>query len=350
MALLFIDSFDHYQADQMPAKWTTVHENTPAPEILVGGGRCGTNCLRMRFSATAFVTKGLAFGSTTVVTGFALQFVQFSTINNLKFFFYNASGDEQLALSRAEDGSLHVWRMDTASGVLLASSVPDVVRTLNWYFIEFKATIDNAAGAIEVRVNGATVISAAGIDTQASGAPAAVTEIKFDSLGGQVNYLVEDLYALDSTGGAPNNDFLGDVRVEYLRPTAPGANQAWVVVGVPTHWQAVDDGDSPDDDVTYITTAAAGATDTQEYSNTGLPSGTIFGLQIDLYVRKTDSGLRSVAPIVRHGGVDFAGTPQNPSFASYTYLMQLYMTNPGTAAPWTIADVNAAEYGIRVTT
>jgi hypothetical protein len=349
MALRFIDSFDHYQADQMPAKWTTVHENTPAPEILVGGGRCGTNCLRMRFSATAFVTKGLAFATTTVVCGFAQQWVQFSTINNLKFFFFNASGDEQLSLSRAEDGSLHVYRMDTASGVLLASSAPDVVRTLNWYYIEFKATIDNAAGAIEVRVNGATVISAAGIDTQASGAPASVTEIKFDSLGGQVNYLIDDLYALDSSGGAPNNDFLGDSRVEYLRPTAPGFHQDWAVVGIGTHWQAVNDGDAPDDDVTYITATIVGATDTQEYSNTGLPSGTIFGVQIGLYARKTDSGLRSVAPVIRHAGADFVGSNFNPSFPSYTYLMQVYETNPGTAAPWTIADVNGDEYGIQVT-
>lgn len=348
MALRFIDSFDHYQTAQIDAKWSTVVFNFPAPSIEPGLGRCGTQALYMAASAVASVTKGAAFSGATVVAGFAIKWTSFTGVGtNTRFFHIGSTFGNHLGFFRASDGALFVQRMD-GLGVLLGQSIPDVTRLGEWYFMEVKATIDNAAGAVEVRLNGITVITLAGVDTQSTnGLVPLVNNISFQSNAASA-YLIDDLYALDITGPAPNNDFLGDVRVEYLEPTGAGAHQDWALIGAASHWQAVDDGAFPDDDVTYIHTATVGQADTEEYENTGLPSGLIFGLQIGVYARKTDSGFREIAPIIRHAGIDYLGANQAPSMASYNYLIQIYDTNPGTGAAWTIPGVNAAEYGVRL--
>ena len=349
MALRFIDSFDHYQTAEIDAKWSTVVFNPPAPTIEPGLGRCGTQALRMGLSAVASVTKGTAFSGATAVVGFAIQYTGFAGVGtNTRFFHLGSTFGLHLGFFRASDGSIFVQRMDLL-GVLLGQSVPDVLRLGEWYYMEVKATIDNVAGAVEVRLNGVTVITVAGVDTQSTaGAVAAINNFSFQANSAS-DYLIDDLYALDITGPAPNNDFLGDVRVEYLEPVAAGAHQDWSLIGAASHWQAVDDGAFPDGDTTYIHTATAGLLDTEEYDNTGLPSGAIFGLHINLYARKTDSGFREIAPIIRHAGVDYVGANQAPSMASYNYLSQLFETNPGTGLVWTIADVNADEYGVQLT-
>ena len=349
MALRYIDSFDHYQTAQLTAKWSTVVFNAPAPTIEPGLGRCGTQALLMALSAVASVTKGAAFSGATAVFGFAIKYTSFSGVGtDTRFFIIGSAFGSHLAISRANDGTVFVERTDGV-GVLLGQSIPDVLRLGEWYYMEVKATIDNAAGAVEVRLNGVAVITVAGVDTQSvAGAVAAVTSLSFESTGACA-YLIDDLYALDSTGPAPNNDFLGDVRVEYLQPTGPGAHQDWSLIGALSHWEAVDDGATPDDDTTYIHTATIGQVDTEEYENTGLPSGLIFGLQIGIYARKTDSGFREVAPVIRHAGTDYLGANQAPSMASYNYLIQVFETDPGTGLAWTIADVNADEYGVQLT-
>lgn len=349
MALRFIDSFDHYQTAQLPAKWSTVNTNSFWPRILPDVGRCDTQALEIGISATASIIKGAAFSGATAVIGFALKFTSFTGVGgDRNFFLVGSTFGTHLVLTRAIDGAVTVKRTD-GLGVLLAQSVPDVLRLGEWYYVEFKATIDNAAGAVEVRINGVTVLTVAGVDTQSTaGAGAVINNFAFESNGTSA-YLVDDVYALDSTGPAPNNNFLGDVRVEYLQPSADGTHQDWALVGALSHWEAVDDGAFPDGDTTYLHTATVGHTDTEIYDNTGLPSGLIFGVQINLYARKTDSGFREIAPIIRHGGIDYAGANQAPSMASYNYLIEVFETNPGTGLAWLIADVNADEYGVRLT-
>jgi len=345
MALRFIDSFDHYTTTQLSAKWTEVNFT---PTIDATAGRCGTGALKIGTTPLQSLIKGIPFGSTTGVIGAAFKFTGILGGGAWLFLSFGYLSQLHVSLARNDDGSLAVYR-NGAGTTLLGTSAPDLVRMGEWYFLEFKATIDGAVGTATVRVNGVQVLALTGQNTV--GGLAAGAALSFIQLTGAASSgaSVDDLYVLDSTGGT-NADFLGDVRIEYLHPDGPGATQAWDVVGAATHYQAVWDTAGPDDDTTYIHTATAGLVDTETFSNTGLPAGSIYGLQIGLYARKTDSGLRQIAPVVRAGGTDYVGTNKEPSFASYAYLIQLYETNPATAAAWTIADVNAAEFGIKLTT
>lgn len=346
MALKYIDSFDHYQTAQLAAKWSTFFLGA---NIMPGLGRCGSQALQMGGSGIGGVEKGVAFAGNTAIMGFAYNVnTQIFSEALICWFACSSGSTHQVYLARALDGSLIVYR-DDAGGALLGASAPDIIRMGSYYFIEFKATIHASAGVVEVRVNGATVILLTGVNTisnQSGGIP--LSGIGFFT-GASYIGLVDDLYIVDDGGGAPWNTFLGDCRVEYLRPDGAGATQAWDLIGAASHWQAVDDNASPDDDASYIHTATVGLTDTETYKPTGLPTGSIYGLQANLYARKTDSGPRSIAPVLRHAGVDYVGGNQQPSFGNYQYLNQIYMLNPGTGVAWTIADVNALEAGVKVT-
>lgn len=345
MALLFFDSFDHYQTAQLTAKWTSF--GAVSPSILAGVGRCGSQALVM--DGIKSLVKGVPFASTTGIIGFAMN-TQLQLFNDMTFAtFQSADGSgTQVILSRGVDGSINAYRAD-AGVVLLGNSGPDVLRELQYYYVEWLATISDTVGVIQVWVNGVQVLNLSGLDTHANLTPS-TTLTGFSLVSGQSHTIYfDDVYALNQAGSAPTNARLGDVHAEYLAPQAPGFHQDWGVVGVPTHWQAVSDGANPDDDATYIFTTTPGAIDTEIYASTGLPSGTIFGVQIGLYARKTDAGVRLVAPVIRHGGADFVGTNQAPSAATYHYLLQLYELNPGTGVAWTIADVNGDQYGIELT-
>lgn len=346
MALLFVDSFDHYQTAQLTSKWTTVGIGAA---ITPAVGRCGSQALQMGGSGNGHIEKGIPFAASTGILGFAYNTPLMATNGTGICWFASALGSAtQIFLTRQLDGSLAVFRSE-ASPVLLGTSAPDIIRNSIYYYIEIKTLIDGAVGTVEVRVNGVAVLTLAGVNTNASlTGTTLLSAIGFFTAGNYIGY-IDDLYVLDTAGGTPWNTFLGDSRVEYLRPDGAGATQAWDLIGAATHWQAVDDGATPDGDTSYIHTATLGLTDTETYLPTGLPSGTIFGLQVNLYARKTDSGPRSIAPVLRHAGADYVGSNQAPSFGTYNYLIQLYSLNPGTGVAWTIADVNAIEAGVKVT-
>ncbi len=342
--LRFIDSFDHYQTGQITAKWTSITAGVPQIVPLVG--RCGTQALQPAINSFQDLLVGIPFASSKVTIGMAVNYQVQLFSSPYTLYTIENSLAEHLAVKRALDGSIRIER----NGTLLGTTAPNAIQMFEYSYLEVQVLISATVGTIEVRINGSATaaLHVTGLNTQGSGTgDTTVTAIR---VVGQSNYIVyiDDLYALDDTG-ATNNTFLGDTHVEYLHPVAAGAHQDWSVVGLPTHWQAVSDGAFPDDDTSYIATTTVNAIDTEIYQQTGLPAGTIFGVQIGLYARKTDSGLRSCAPVVRQGGNDFVGTSQAPSATSYRYMLQIYETDPATSAAWTIADVNAAEYGVKLT-
>lgn len=342
MALRFIDSFDHYQTAQLGSKWTTLGFITP--DIVAGQGRCGTQAMFCNGSPGVSATKGLALTGLTGVFGGAFKFTSALSAFDFLYFGYLSAGN--LFFRREIDGAISVYR-DDAAPALLGSSAAGLINLGEYYYIEAKALIDPAAGSVVVRINGVVVLTIAGVDTTGNltaGTGFSYIQLKAAASSG---FYVDDVYMLDASG-AVNNDFLGDTRIEYLHPDGAGATQGWDLIGGATHWQATYDSAGVDDDATYIHTSGVGTVDTETLSNTGLPSGAIYGLQANLYARKTDSGFRQVAPVLRHAGVDYTGTSQEPS-TTYRYLQQLYETNPGTGAAWTIADVNALEAGAKLT-
>lgn len=344
--LRYIDSCDHYQSASVPQKWTN---NIFGPSVAAGIGSCGSQGLQ--FGVFAELIKGISFGSTTVGVGHLLRVTLAGANVQIGIVAIGHATARHLVVYRNVDGSLAVYRNDASSGfstVLLGSTPPDTIRLNETYYLEMKATIADAAGAVDLAVNGANVLSLSGIDTK--GSSSAVSSIWFGNQAGNGNsvFVIDDIYAFDDVAGEVTN-LLGPVRVEFLATDAPGNYSAnFTLVGASTQHDAVRDLTGPDGDTSYIQSATVGHKYSGNLQGTGVSVGSIYGVQTLLNARVTDAGFRGIKPLLRQGGVDYLGTEQYPG-STYRYLHEVFEKDPNTAAVWTIAGVNALELGVEIT-
>lgn len=363
MALLFMDSFDHYATADITEKWTSTSTGlTDGSAIQATAGRRGGGCWRLAAagsttSSSKALFKVLAPADNTIIFGLAVNplkpFTDFdtsgtdpeqtgstavTTIATIR----NASANQcWIRLDAA--GTLSVYRGTTLLGT---TSAP--IANAAYTYVEVRITIDNVAGAVGIRFNGVSVLTLAGVNTRA-GAANAWNELRIGHVGSNsstgASIDIDDLYVLDGSGPAPWNTFLGDCRVDARLPTAAGATTQWTP-SAGANWQCVDDA-APNDDTDYNASATINQIDT--FTVQDAPSGVVvYGVQAVMSAKKTDAGTCSLAPVIRHSGTDYVGTAQNPG-TTYAYLMQVYQTNPGTSAQWIEPDFNAAEFGYKRT-
>jgi hypothetical protein len=328
MALQWLDGWDHYVSPLQ--KWTTAAGGTT---ISTTYARLGGNGLRLSSNGTVM---RILTPQPTWVLGVALN----PNAANGSVSFVD-SGTAQLTLNINSFYGLEV-RRGAANGTVIASSASSALQFGVWAFVEFKATIHDTAGAYEVRVNGVTVISGTGADTQNT-TNASANGI---SLTGPSDMWVDDLYLLDTTGTV-NNDFLGDTRVNTIFPTGAGASTQFVPSTGTDNWALVDE-TPPNSDTDYVSSSTIGDLDLYTFSDLASLSGDVYAVQTAIFARKDDAGTRSIAPVVRTDGTNAVGD-NFPLSVSYSYNFQQFDLNPVDDTPWDIATVNAAEFGVEVT-
>jgi len=353
MALLFMDSFDHYITADLLEKWgTTGTSGTASVSINATGGRRSSGAFRY-FSSSAsghdgFVRKTFATGSAGGVCGFAYKAgVGFAFAPGEQIAAFQDGTATQVGLRVNPTGTLSVFRGPQVSGVVLGTTAAVVIPLGNYVYVEFKVLIANSGGTAEVRVNGASVLALTGLDTQDGATATWNSFVLGQSNGASSNYAnrtvdFDDLYVLDGSGAAPWTDFLGDCRVDARYPTAAGATTGWTP-SAGANWQCVDE-TAPNDDTDYTSAPAAGLTDTFVVQDAPVAGAQLFGVQHVISAKKTDAGAATIAPVIRHSGVDYPGAGINPG-TGYGYVLQISAANPGTGVPWTEAGFNAAEFG-----
>lgn len=344
MALLFWDSFDHYATANILEKWTYL-ETSGFCSIAIGAvGRHGTSGLNFgRVDGRYyFLRRPLLASPSTVIMGASVRHESTlpSTYDRVWSWLDNTT--IQLSLRLNNDGSLEVLRGGaTTVGISTSGACPypDV-----HYYIEMKALIDGAAGTVEVKVNGVTVINEVGANTQQS-ANAQVTQVQVGGTwyGANANLYFDDLYVCDDTGGYCD-DFLGDTWMCMLLPEGVGTHADWTP-SAGANWQCVDD-NPPNDDTDYNLSGTA--TDRDSFEMEDLPAGiagTVHAVCAVIDARKDEAGIRTIQPSLRSGGVDYDGTGVNVPNNYAFHILEAWETDPDTAAPWIVAGVNAVEAG-----
>jgi len=356
MALLYIDSFDHYVTADITAKWTNKGVSDVTPTISAGNGRHSSSSLRLAAAgplnnSTAWVQKVLTPADATMICGFAVS-VPSAAIGStgLPLAAVRDGSTTQVCLRINNTGTLSVVRGNQGGTVLGTTTA--VVPFSTFTFIEWKVLIDPSVGTVDVRINGASALSLTGQNTRSSGTSQwtafnlGVIDAVFNTYGTTSNTDYDDLYVLDGSGSSPLNAFLGDARVDARYPTGAGATTGWTP-STGSNWQNVDD-TAPDGDSTYNATSTVNAVDTFVTQDAPVAGALLYGVQLCLSQKKTDSGTCSLAPVVRHSSTNYAGTAFNPS-TSYAVACTVYGTNPGTSAAWTETDFNNAEFGYKRT-
>lgn len=340
MALRFIDSFDHYAVAQVGLKYTQhVNGNANSMFLTASTGRNGTVAMQTTHHLSYFQ---MGFDSRQEwFTGFAYK----TSVNT----------DTNARLVRFFDGStLHVELSLDATGKFTALRNGTVIATGSqvisnnvFYYLEVRALIDDSSGRFVLRINGATDIDFTG-DTR-NGGNASADTLRW-GFGGNLSagtQYWDDLYVCDTSGSAPNNTFLGDIRVEALLPSGNGNSSQ--LVGSDSNstdnYLLVDES-TPNSDTDYVESSTVNDKDTYAYGNLTSTTGTVYGVQVLPFARKTDAGTRSIKSVARLSGTEVDSADKALS-TDYVYLPDIRETKPGGGA-WSISDVNSAEFGVKV--
>lgn len=376
--ILFLDGFGHYATADLEKKWTAAGA-TAVTWSIAAEGRVA-NCVKRVSTANTDTPGALTFAPlltqagvwTPTISGTfgcALKVddlnaitvgqtpsVGIFTIGNA--FFTLASGAQDLfgvmlnsngTFSLIRQSGLSTWDIE-------ANSVQGITEGV-WAYVEFQWALSTddatADGTFKIRVNGTQVLNYTGVLMPADllGFPTPArewTSIRVLGTRSSASPLLTmrmcDVYLADRAGGV-NDDFLGDVSIDYIKPNGVGNAGSWTNSGAGANWEDVDDA-TPNDDTDYIEASAAGTRDSYAFEDV---VGNPLAIQIVASVRKTAASAATVTPITRHSGADNDGVAQGVGDESYEYILWPQDENPGTAAPWTEAQLNAAEFGLEKT-
>lgn len=353
MALLFIDSYDHYATSDAVKKGysSSYFAGTPGDiGASIGAyGRNSTNGLRCRSSAsagqrsTATLTISNASGTTCII-GVAFKMNVLPSSEALVCQIWNDSA-VQISLTVSSGGSLSVRRGGLSGTVLVTTAT--TLSAATFYFLELKILFDNTAGTYEVRIDGVSAGSGTGADTINSGT-AGFDSIVFGNTetAAPLTLDFDDLYVCDGTGGA-NNDFLGDHRIVCkVASSGNGSNTDWSPSTGSDHGALVDEATPNTSD--YVSSDTSGEIDTYNFAALGV-TGTVKALQTCLYVSAQVGGVRELASVSRIGGVNYADANEVTLGADWTYLRTIKTVSPATSSAWTVAEIDGAEFGVKVT-
>lgn len=340
MSLLFFDGFDHYgasdEAEFGRGKWdayqTTFVESGTTDSRRPGGRHL---VLEPNVTLPGYVHKNFSAMQTYYV-GLA---VRFTTLVEHRCFMLYDGANKQCSVLVENGGAVAVYRGDHNGTQLDVTSGPEIAAG-TWAYIEFMLTIDNSAGAYEVRIDGDVILSGSSVDTQSTGNATADGLRIYGCGSGGADLYVDDLYVSDS-------EFYGDCRVDCLWPDGAGSQTDFTPVPSGTsNYANVDDASDQDDDTTYNISSTVGEYDLFTLDNlTALVSATIHGVGATICALGDISTTSQIRPVAKPTSTLRFGSDVDVE-NTYTMGQYIWETNPDApSVAWEESDVNGAEFG-----
>lgn len=343
--LLVIDGFDHYHENYRNIYWPLTEAG--GQTYVEAGGRHGSNRMRQYWGGNVSM-ECRTFSKTgdTVIVGIAMHYPgagslfggtqPLISINN-----GTGAGNIQSCLAVDGNGKLFLYRGNLAA--LLATGAENgVILTDTWQFVELKVRLHDTEGTMEARVNGVSVLSVSGANTQGLG-NANADRIRITSKA--LHSWYDDFYVCDGSGSY-NNDFLGDIRVDAFFPTSDGSLNDFTPSTGTDRFALIDEVTFNDSD--YVDGGTLG--DQQSWGITGPTDGNqIFGIQVEHRVTNPDAGTRKVKNLVVQGATVDLGSEELSLSASYQHVYSIWERDPADSGAWSDARLASAEFGIEVT-
>lgn len=366
--LIAADSFDHYANADLLTKWSNLSYGTGtgdnATKIVAGIGRRSTQGLRLSasgFSGNGSLGVGLvplspAPSGNTCIAGMAFQTQESPTHYNTgtaeenSIFRVRYRGTTQVWFRLNQDGTINAYKGSTLLGTSTFTVTEDT-----YAFWEFKVVIHASAGIVQLRKDGVLdpTLNLSSQNTQ-NAAVAEWNEIvlgpaKNVTSGGTVTFYYDDFYLLDGVDsgitGMPNNDFLGDVRVDVVYMATEGANTDSTPSTGSDRSDVVDEA-TANGDTDYNTLASVADKDTFTTAGAPVAGATIFGIQQCTSAKKVDAGTAKNNAITRIGSTDYEDPVENNVGSTYQILRSPQDGKPdGSNLPWADSDFGSAEFG-----
>ena len=345
MALLWIEGFEGFGSStgNAPAPSGIIGRKYPdysgASDFDIQTGRLGGYSLELS-SSGAYIQSPVLTTDDTLIIGFAVRFRAFSGTSFVSMYDGTTQGINMRTIA---GGELSVYRATTVLGTTVGLGLS--IDT--WYYIQLKVVCgDSPNGSYELRVSGVNVLSASGIDTKA-GTHTYHDRFRLSNAVSTPPYpIFDDLYCLDSSG-ASNNDFLGNMRVADIRPNSDTAAKAWTRSAGSDNYTLANEV-VIDDDTTYIESGVSTTKDLYDYESVLGLGDSVKGIQINTVCRETDANSFSLITVVKSDVDESDDSAQAIGTTSYVTKTRLVETDPHTSNAWTLAGLNAAQFGIKV--
>ena len=323
MALLFMDGFD---AGDSMQKWRNSGSgNATTTSTRFGIGRAlniTTNAVYCDFTAASSVFFGVAVGSTNI------------TNYPIMAFFTDSGASLQINVYLQSSG-ISVYR-----GATLLASYSKIILSNTYHYIEAKAMIDPSAGSVIVRYDGAVVINFSG-NTKNTGTSNSIDSVMLNSYNAGALY--DDFYLCDTSGSAPYNNFLGEIRVSTQVPNGAGSSTQFTPSSG-ANYTTVDE--LPYSATDYVQSGTSGNRDTYALSDIS-NAGTIYGVQNNIIAKKTDAAAISIKSALKSGSTVYYGSNTTLT-TSDTVTRDIRTQDPNTSSAWTQSGINALEAGFEV--
>lgn len=339
MTIFYSDACgDYLLAADTLNKYTIIYSDS-VPAITTG--RVSGNAYLFNTPGNQSILQTLpSVSTTTPVYGIAFKVNAFS--NPVSIVVATEGSLQHITLATNTNSGFSVYR-GSVSGTLLGSSTNGILAANTWYYVEMGCTISDTVGTVEVRLNGnsaSPVINLTSQDTK-NGSTGLIDGFKIaDEAGGSSdNFTVDDFYFADT--------FLGDIKVESSLANGNG-NYSDLIgsdANSVNNYLLIDEA-TPNDDTDYVEGLTTGNKDTYTFTDLATTAGTVYGVQIVAYARKTDAGTRNFQTVARLSGTN-TNSSSKALTNNYRYYHDMRETKPGGGA-WTITDYNNAEFGIEI--
>lgn len=336
MSLLFIEGFENGHANgSVQQRWTTF--GSYADTAIA---RTGSYGLRQNGGSTISKRLAVADQHATVIVGFANYGPAAS--HRMCWIGSDDGATAHVSVYRTSDGRIRLHLGD--GGTQLAETAAGLILANTWNYFEFKLVLADAGGSAIVRRNGsATPILNFSGDTKNGGTKTVLDTFLLGG-GNDLTTGYDDVYICNGAGSL-HNDFLGDCTVQTYYPNGNGnSSQLLGSDGNSTDNYLLTD-ENPANTTDYVGSATAGQLDTYAFAD--IASGTILGVQTQVYAAKSDAGLISARQVSRVNGVNYTDSDLSLS-TTYLPFVRMMEVSPDTGVAWTLSEYNSSEFGFEV--
>lgn len=369
--LLWADDFGRFgvtEALMLDGLYAQVDSGSGGWNLDTTNPRTGTYAMRLAANPTPKKLIRRIFGAQKTAVGVGLTYYFPELPNNegysgslgaaiCLFDFRDTANGPQFQVILGTDGSIQVYRnsfiehnngyqVGLGSAVDLGRSSPCVAAG-SWNLIQCFARAHASSGEIEIRVNGATVLSISGVATvntanveysqvvtgtvNASGRPFASAATAVD---------MADFHSWDDAGSY-NNDFPGDNKAFLSMPNGDSGPSDWTRSSGADNYALIDE-IPPDDATSYLSTDTPTDQVQVETANLPIDAQSVAAVIGFFRGRKTDAGDCKVKiGVVSNGSTEWGA--EHILTTGFRYFETVFETDPDTGLPWTSAAVDAAK-------
>jgi len=338
MSLIFMDGM-YYPTNDLLLKYSTVQN---IDGISTETSRVGPGSIAVDNGVISTPTIDYSPPHNLAGTTIGMRFKNGATLGSENRITLSGSG---IALYFASNYSITV----TYPGGSFTTD-PAVFDLNTWFYLELQYTKGTGTATVTLKINENIPTTGGGAGSAtASGLTITTDTTKISwtagAGGGSSIFYFQDLYICDGLG-ATNNDFLGDVKVDIMRPDSAGTYTDFTP-NVDTNYENVDEEDC-DEDATYNESKEIGDKDTYNLSALSITGQEIYGIQQCSVIRKTDASSKKAKQLILSNVTESESSELtlNDTFTGYQRIIE---QDPDTATTWIESGVNALESGLEVT-